>query len=92
MQESIRRVFIFRVVIPVRCLIGWLAEDYFPENITAQLKTIGWKVKPLEITSVHSSFFEDRLRFPNGSIEFDHALIMRDVRHEWHAAEDLHAR
>ena len=28
--------------------------------------------------------------FPAGSVRFDCALIMRNVAHEWHAAEDLH--
>jgi hypothetical protein len=36
-----------------------------------------------------SSFFEDEKRFPRGSVQFDHALIMRDIPHEWHEAEDL---
>jgi hypothetical protein len=27
--------------------------------------------------------------FPEGSVAFDHALIMRDVRHEWHGVPDL---
>ena len=30
-------------------------------------------------------------RFPNGSIELDHALVMRDILHEWHKAEDIYA-
>ncbi len=55
------------------------------------LRTVGWRVRALSVTSVHSSFFADRQRFPEGSIEFDHALIMRDILHEWHIAEDLHA-
>ena len=29
-------------------------------------------------------------RFPKSSIEFDHALIMKNVAHEWHSAEDLY--
>ncbi|MCI0745193.1 MAG: DUF2071 domain-containing protein [Verrucomicrobia subdivision 3 bacterium] len=53
------------------------------------LKTMEWRVKPLEVCEVSSSFFEDRRQFPKGSVEFDHALIMRDIPHEWHAAEDV---
>jgi hypothetical protein len=55
------------------------------------LRTLGWRVRPLSVTSACSSFFSDPERFPKGSIEFDHGLIMRDVPHEWHQADDLYA-
>jgi len=29
-------------------------------------------------------FYENRARFPLGSVEFDPALLMRGLRHEWH--------
>lgn len=54
-----------------------------------RLETKEWKVKPLDVRSVYSSYFSDENRFPKGSIEFDHVLIMRDVPHEWHSAGDL---
>ncbi|MGH9875366.1 MAG: DUF2071 domain-containing protein [Pyrinomonadaceae bacterium] len=54
------------------------------------LKTEQWQVEPLEIRTVHSSYFSDETKFPQGSIEFDHALIMKNVAHEWHSAEDLY--
>jgi uncharacterized protein YqjF (DUF2071 family) len=54
------------------------------------LKTEQWQVAPLEITTIHSSYFSDEAKFPRGSIEFDHALIMKNVAHEWHSAEDLY--
>ncbi len=56
------------------------------------LRTLQWRIRALSLTKVHSTFFADRNRFPQGSIEFDHALVMRDIPHEWHMAEDLHAR
>jgi hypothetical protein len=34
---------------------------------------------------MESSFFDDRNRFPAGSIEFDSALLMRGIKHEWRA-------
>jgi hypothetical protein len=55
------------------------------------LRTIDWRVRALSVTEVHSSFFADQLRFPLGTIEFDHALVMRNILHEWHKAEDLYA-
>ena len=54
------------------------------------LRTLEWHVHALAVSSVRSSYFDDRTRFPAGAIEFDHALIMRDILHEWHQAEDLY--
>ena len=55
-----------------------------------KLQTREWQVEPLEISNVYSSYFCDEARFPMGAIEFDHALIMRNVQHEWHSADDLY--
>ena len=54
------------------------------------LKTEQWQVEPLEVRKVQSSYFSDETKFPPGSIEFDHALLMKNVAHEWHSAEDLY--
>jgi Uncharacterized conserved protein (COG2071) len=54
------------------------------------LKTSQWQVEPLEISKIHSSYFSDEQKFPKASIDFDHALIMKNVAHEWHSAEDLY--
>jgi Uncharacterized conserved protein (COG2071) len=48
-----------------------------------RLHTVDWRVSGLAVSEVHSSFFGDPRRFPAGSIEFDHTLVMRDVAHEW---------
>lgn len=45
-----------------------------------------WQVKPLNVHFVESSFYDDETIFPKGSIEFDHALLMQNIRHEWHSA------
>jgi hypothetical protein len=55
------------------------------------LRTLEWRVQALAVTTAHSSYFADRARFPAASVEFDHALVMRDILHEWHQAEDLYA-
>lgn len=47
------------------------------------LNTYQWKVSPLEVTEVQSSFFEDKTIFPEGSVQFDNALLMRNIEHEW---------
>jgi hypothetical protein len=53
-----------------------------------KLETYNWKVKPLEVGNVKSSFFENELIFPKGSIKFDNALLMTNVEHEWHSVAD----
>jgi hypothetical protein len=55
------------------------------------LRTLDWRLRALTVTDVHSSFFSDKQQFPDGSIEFDHALIMRDIIHEWRRADDMYA-
>lgn len=55
-----------------------------------KLETKEWRVEPLQTSRVHSSYFHDEAKFPPGSIEFDHALIMRNVAHEWHSVDDLY--
>ncbi len=54
------------------------------DGISLETKT--WRVDALEIDFVHSSFYDNELIFPQGSIEFDHALIMQNIAHEWHSA------
>ena len=54
-----------------------------------ELRCSGWRVESLAVERVESSFFEDRARFPSGSMEFDCALLMRDIEHEWHGRGSL---
>jgi hypothetical protein len=51
-----------------------------------ELDTHTWHIEPLEVTEAHSSFFGT---LPPGAIEFDSALIMRGIEHEWHALEPI---
>ncbi|HKO35222.1 MAG TPA: DUF2071 domain-containing protein [Pyrinomonadaceae bacterium] len=55
-----------------------------------RLQTNEWRVEPLEVSRISSSYFSNQEKFPAGAIEFDHALIMRDIKHEWHSADDLY--
>lgn len=54
-------------------------------RLTAQ----SWRVRALTVEQVESSFFADTSLFPVGSVEFDHALIMRDIASEWHQTKDM---
>ncbi len=53
------------------------------------LKVENWRVSPLSILNVESSYFDDTSIFPPDSVEFDHALLMRDIPHEWHSEPAL---
>lgn len=53
-----------------------------------ELHTETWRVDPLAVSNVHTSYFMDEARFSDGAIVFDHALIMRDIPHEWHSVPD----
>jgi hypothetical protein len=55
-----------------------------------ELETKEWRVGPLQVDRVSSSFFDDRSAFPEGSVQFDHALLMRNIAHEWHSAGDMY--
>ncbi len=54
-----------------------------------ELRTFDWRVEPLQVTSVESSFFDDRDVFPPCTVEFDNALLMRGIEHEWQSRESL---
>ena len=56
------------------------------------LKTQRWKVAPLQVRSIKSAYYDNRALFPAGSIEFDHALIMRDIPHQWLSEPDMRAQ
>jgi hypothetical protein len=64
--------------------IGWSTTRRASEFDGLELRTFGWRVTPLEIGCIESSFFSDSSRFPPGSVEFDSALLMRGLDHEWH--------
>ena len=54
-----------------------------------ELRCLNWRVEPLEVDAVTSSFFDDESLFPRGSIELDCALLMRGIEHQWHGRADL---
>jgi hypothetical protein len=69
--------------------VGYSAASLPKQYDGLELRAFGWRVEPLDITDVASSFFEDRARFPAKSVEFDCALVMHDIEHEWHAREAI---
>jgi hypothetical protein len=53
------------------------------------LHTNSWKVEPLSVEKVESTFFDNPNTFPKGSIHFDCALVMRNIPHEWHTQQPI---
>lgn len=71
---------------------GSLGYSATPDALRFQgleLRCRTWLVEPLAIEDVRSSFFDNESLFPKGSIEFDCALLMRGIDHEWHGQSDL---
>jgi len=54
------------------------------------LCTKSWKVVPLSVTEVYSSYFSDEKIFPKGTVQFDCALLMENLAHEWQGTDDLY--
>jgi hypothetical protein len=54
-----------------------------------ELRTFNWRADPLSIEKVCSSYFENDDAFPKGSVEFDCALLMQGIRHEWHGRPSI---
>ncbi|MEM9657677.1 MAG: hypothetical protein AAF961_04875, partial [Planctomycetota bacterium] len=54
-----------------------------------ELQCENWHVEAMDVDSIQSSYFEDQSTFPAGSVEFDCALLMRGIVHEWHSRADL---
>lgn len=61
--------------------IGYSPNEHEYEGL--ELNALTWKVHNLKVRSVHSTFFENEDIFPKGSVQFDNALLMRDIEHEW---------
>lgn len=57
-----------------------------------ELRSATWKAEAFAVETARSSFFEDARLFPVGSVEFDCALVMRGIEHEWLARGCRHFR
>lgn len=75
-----------------RGAIGYSETSCSGEYDGLELQTFDWQVEPLTVERVKSSFFGDTSIFPEGSVEFDCALLMRGIEHEWHGREMLKSK
>ena len=48
-----------------------------------ELEASGWKLEPLHVETVASSFFEDREAFPSGAAVLDSAFVMENLATTW---------
>jgi hypothetical protein len=64
--------------------LGYSATQISGAYDGLELRTFNWDVQPLALDKVESSFFEDTERFSSTSVDFDCALLMQNVKHEWH--------
>ncbi|MFO1030668.1 MAG: DUF2071 domain-containing protein [Planctomycetota bacterium] len=69
--------------------IGYSATDRAGCFECLELKSFAWKVEPLTVARIESSFFADLQRFPAGTVTFDSAFLMRTIPHEWRARDAL---
>jgi len=65
--------------------LGWSARVERNKFDGLELHCHEWRMEPLAVERVESSFFANRKLFPPGSAEFDSAFLMRNLAHEWHA-------
>lgn len=66
-----------------RCSIGVSPSVRNSSFKMIELKTDNWSVRSLSVQTLTSSYFENESVFPKGSIEFDNALLMTGIDHEW---------
>lgn len=69
--------------------VGWSATPSPTRHDGLRLETSAWRVEPADVVAASSTFFEDQTRFPTGSVELDHALVMRRVPVDWHPMASL---
>jgi hypothetical protein len=75
-----------------RGFLGYSVTSRADEFDGLELRCAKWRVEPLAVERVQSSFFDDPNRFPPGSVAFDCALLMEGVDHAWHGRGLLRGR
>jgi hypothetical protein len=65
--------------------LGWSARPDSGECDGLELRCDSWRMAPLTVERVESSFFSNADWFPPGAATFDSAFLMREIQHEWHA-------
>ena len=69
--------------------IGWSSRDTDGKYDAIELVTEEWSMEPLLVKESYSSYFSDLSKFPEGSVQFDSAMIMRNLQHSWVSRESI---
>lgn len=69
--------------------LGYSVRHNSPGLDGMLLKTQSWQVEALDVSHVYSNYYADEKLYPAGSVTFDHALLMRDIEHEWHGQPEM---
>lgn len=64
--------------------LGWSTTNRQGDFDGLELRCAQWRMEPLFVEHVESSFFANPGLFPPGTVEYDSALLMRGIQHEWH--------
>lgn len=68
---------------------GWSPSSDESKLDTITLETKKWEMNPLAVSDQSSAFFSRSVLFPAGTVEFDSAMIMRNLKHSWFAERSL---
>lgn len=63
--------------------IGWSTGKKEGQFDAIELTTNEWGMEPLKVKEKYSAYFSNTSMFPEGSVEFDSAMIMRNLKHSW---------
>jgi uncharacterized protein YqjF (DUF2071 family) len=69
--------------------LGYSAKPQSGAFHGLELNCKSWHADALAVEELRSSYFDDRAIFPDGTIQFDNALLMREIQHEWIGRPDL---
>jgi hypothetical protein len=69
--------------------LGYSASHTAGRYDGLELRCNQWDVQSLDIDVIESSYFDNAADFPEGTVNFDCALLMRGIEHQWHAREEL---
>lgn len=92
LADSFHKNSIFETLEKVSTFFKNGAIGYSPNGKNFEglmLNTYNWEIKPLDVLHLKSSFFDDQTVFPEGSVSFDHAILMENIEHEWHSLPSI---
>jgi hypothetical protein len=69
--------------------IGWSSREQSNQFDAIELTTVEWRMEPLRVKESFSAYFSNTSLFPKGSVEFDSAMIMRNLKHSWVSRDNL---